>query len=90
MIFKSVKNSEYESKKKKKIPIVISTIFHFCFHGIYSLLPTNIFFVKEYFFSYLVARGWENLKFFWGASVLGAPSFLFGRGGARPFSSIKP
>ena len=74
MIFKSIKNSEYESKKKKNTPIVVSTIFHFCFHGIYSLVPTNIFFVKEYFFSYLVARGWGNFKFlgellYWGHLV---------------------
>ena len=65
MIFKSVKNSEYESKKKKKDSNC--NFYNFSLLLPWYILPAaNKYFFCEgiFFFSYLVARGWENFKFF--------------------------
>ena len=61
------------------------------FHGIFTSLPTNIFFVGgAKFFFVSCSKGLGIFQISWGPSLLGGPNFLFGIGGTRPFSSIKP
>ena len=57
------------------------------FPGIYSPLPTNIFFYGRlnFFFLDLVARGWEYFKFLGNLLYWRGPNFLFGRGGQGHF-----
>ena len=41
------------------------------------------------FFSYIVARGWENFKFLGGLLYWGDIIYFLGDGRAKPFLSIK-
>ena len=52
------------------------------FHGIYSPLPQNTFFVgAKHFFLYLVARAWEYFKFLGDLLYWGVLISFFGVGG---------
>ena len=98
-----IKNSEYKShaKKKKKIPIVISTISHF-----WSPTLTNLWYsVFVSLFSLVYTPPYPRIFFFCGGLIFFL-SYLVARGwkyyrflvdlllfwekGAWPFSSIKP
>ena len=98
-------NLKPKENNKKIIPIVISTISHFwspypnkflvfcicilIFHGVYSLLPTNMFFWWTNFFLCLVARDWEDFKFLEDLLYWERPIFFFGRGMLDHFLPIK-
>ena len=100
-----IKNSECDSqaKKKKKIPIVVSTISHFWFPAIanlwqsvfaslfsmvYTTLTTNIFLWGTNFFFFMsYSQELRRFQIYLRPSVLGGPNFLFGRGGLGHFIS---
>ena len=74
-LYKKIVNMNLKQKKKNDsvynfsllVPcpniFLVVCIFILIFHGIYSPLPTNIFFVEGYFSVCVVARSWEDLKF---------------------------
>ena len=72
-----IKNSEYESKKKKKmVPIVISTISHFVFVSLFSMLyapptlPTNIYlFVQAKTFFSILQLGVGKISIFFHKAI---------------------